>query len=253
MTQEKREESTGNLLEELCGADVELYTFLSRNLYESPLSAISKKDLKALIAEAEQSGSFGQAMDKVVFANSQNPEERERYAGILRDLAGKAIASAERKKDEVAKQGSPDRVVALNKRIEEWQFMIQRAEDILDVGSTFYNEKLLEREQDEDRKERKRRRLRAENEEQAIKKREEHNRSARKRARRKMGWAERKEARKREKLEREAADERRAKRAQERTEAARDEVKIEEAERAGRQERKVDRNKGTDERTDATS
>jgi len=250
MSAKKQEESTGNLLKELCGADAELHAFLSRSLYESPLAAVSKQDLELLIAEAEKSGEYGPALDKVVFENSQNLGEQDRYAGILQDLATKAIAATESEIDGMDKTAPSVRIDALSKRIEAWRFMIERAEDILDVAAKFYAERLLEWEQGKGKKEREQQRRRAENEEQGIKKREKRERSARKRARRKMGWAERRDARKQERRERVAAEERSAERAEERKQAARDEVMIEESERAERQVREAARDKKTGEETD---
>ena len=120
--EEKKEEKEKSLLKELCGDDAKLYDFLSVLLYENPLAAISKKDLEILIEEAEKSGNYWnhrEALDKALFEATQNPGERGRYIKVIQDLAR---ASA----------------------IENHKFMSERIEDIIDVASKFYNEKLVE-------------------------------------------------------------------------------------------------------------
>jgi hypothetical protein len=142
--EEKKEEKEESLLKELCGDDAKLYDFLSNYLYLNPLAAISKKDLDILTEEAEKSGNFGPAVDKAIFEATQNPGERERYIKVIQNLASKTIHATEQEKEKVEKEGLTDRAASLGRRIENQKFMSERAEDIINVASKFYNEKLME-------------------------------------------------------------------------------------------------------------
>jgi len=139
--EEKKEES---LLKELCRDDAQLYDVLSYYMYEHPLEAISKKDLNILTEEAEKSGNFRPAVDKAIFEAAQNPEERERYIKVIRNLASKTIPAMEQEKEKVEKEGLTDRAASLGRGIESQKFMSERTGDIIDVASKFYNEKLVE-------------------------------------------------------------------------------------------------------------
>ena len=142
--EEKKEEKEESLLKELCGDDAKLYDFLNKYMYEKPLAAISKKDLDILTEEAEKSGSFRPAVDKAIFEAAQNPGERERYIKVIQNLASKTMHAAEQEKEKVEKEGLTDRAASLGRRIENQKFMAERAEDIINVASKFYNEKLVE-------------------------------------------------------------------------------------------------------------
>ena len=142
--EEKREEKKESLLKELCGDDTKLYDFLSKYMYENPLAAISKKDLDILTEEAEKSGNFRPAVDKAIFEAAQNPGERERYIKVIQNLASKTIHATEQEKEKVEKKGLTDQAASLGRRIENQKFMSERAEDIINVASKFYNEKLVE-------------------------------------------------------------------------------------------------------------
>lgn len=142
--EEKKEEKEESLLKELCGDDAKLYDFLSYYMYENPLAAISKKDLDILTEEAEKSGNFRPAVDKAIFEAAQNPGERERYIKVIQNLASKTIHATEQEKEKVEKKGLTDLAVSLGRRIENQKFMSERAEDIINVASKFYNEKLVE-------------------------------------------------------------------------------------------------------------
>ena len=142
--EEKKEEKEESLLKELCGDDAKLYDFLSNYMYENPLAAISKKDLDILTEEAEKSGNFRPAVDKAIFEAAQNPGERERYIKVIQNLASKTIHATEQEKEKVEKEGLTDRAASLGRRIENQKFMSERAEDIINVASKFYNEKLVE-------------------------------------------------------------------------------------------------------------
>ena len=139
--EDKKEES---LLKELCGDDAKLYNFLSNYLYLNPLAAISKKDLDILTEEAEKSGNFRPAVDKAIFEAAQNPGERDRYINVIQNLAWKTIHTTEQEKEKIAKEGLTDRAASLGRRIENEKFLSERAEDIINVASKFYNEILVE-------------------------------------------------------------------------------------------------------------
>ena len=142
--EEKKEEKEESLLKELCGDDAQLYHCLSSYMYMDPLAAISKKDLDILTEEAEKSGDFRPALDKAIFEAAQNPGERERYIKVVQNLASKTIRAMEQEKEKVEKKGLTDRAASLGRGIENQKFMSERTEDIIDVASKFYNEKLVE-------------------------------------------------------------------------------------------------------------
>src|SRR4030043_1537942 len=159
---EKKEES---LLKELCADDAELYDFLSMYMYINPLAAISKEDLDILTEEAEKSGDFRPALDKAIFEAAQNPGERERYIKVIQNLASKTIHATEQEKEKVEKEGLTDRAASLGRRIENQKFMSGRAEDIINVASKFYKEKLVELGENVRREARTKERQRAESDE----------------------------------------------------------------------------------------
>jgi hypothetical protein len=233
--EEKKEEKEESLLKELCGDDAKLYDFLSNYLYLNPLTAISKKDLDILIEEAAKSGNFRPAVDKAIFEAAQNPGERERYINVIQNLASKTIHATEQEKEKVEKEGLTDRTASLGKRIENQKFISERAEDIINVASKFYNEKLLEHGESVKREARGEERRGAEREERRIGELEKSEREARKKERKKMGREEKKEAKNQDKIEELAAVERKKARGEERKEAEREEIRIGELETAGRE------------------
>jgi len=239
--EEKIEEKEKSLLEGLCGADAKLYAFLSQYLYETPLAAISEKHLDILTEEAEKSGDFRPAVDKAIFEGAQNPGKRERYIKAIQDLASKTIHVTEQEKEKVEKEGLTDLAASLGRRVENQRFMSERAEDILEVASKFYNEKLLELGETVSREERQGERKEAEREEGRIGQVEKAGREARKRERRKMGRQEKREAKEREKREDLAAAERGKARGEKREEVEKEERRIEESEKTSREERKGER------------
>ena len=239
--EEKKEEKEESLLKELCGDDAKLYDFLSNYLYLNPLAAISKKDLDILTEEAEKSGNFGPAVDKAIFEAAQNPGERERYIKVIQNLASKTIHATEQEKEKVEKEGLTDRAASLGRRIENEKFMSERAEDIINVASKFYNEKLVELGENVRREARGEERRRAEREEKRKEELEKAGREARKKERRGMGRKEKREAKKQDKREELAGEERKEARGEERKEAEREESKTEELEKAGREARKKER------------
>ncbi len=241
MRMKKKEELPASLLKELCGADANLYAVLSRCLYETPLAAIPEKDLDILTAEAEESGNFGPAMDKGIFEGAQKPAERERYIEVIQNLASKTIHATEQEKEERAKEGLTDRAASFGRRIEHQRFLSERAGDILDVASKFYKEKLVEREEDVNRRARTQQRKTAEHEEKRIQGLEETARDARRRERRKMGRAEKQEAKQRQKQEDLAAEGREEAREHQRQAAEEEENRIAELEDTAREARKEGR------------
>jgi hypothetical protein len=236
--EEKKEES---LLKELCGDDLKLYDCLSGYMYENPLAAISKKDLDILTEEAEKSGNFRPAVDKAIFEAAQNPRERERYIRVIQDLASKTIYATEQEKEKVEKEGLTDRGADLGRRIENQKFMSERTEDIINIASKFYNEKLIELGEKVRREERKEERIEAEREGRRIEELEKAGREARKKERRGMGRKEKKESERQDKIEELAAQERKEEREEEKKEAEREERRIEDLEKAGREARKKER------------
>jgi len=239
--EEKKEEKEESLLKELCGDEAKLYDFLSYYLYLNPLAAISKKDLDFLTEEAEKSGNFRPAVDKAIFEAAQNPGERERYIKVIQNLASKTIHATEQEKEKVEKEGLTDQAASLGRRIENQKFMSERAEDIINVASKFYNEKLVELGENVRREARGEERREAEREERRTGELEKAGREARKKERREMGREEKREAEKQDKREELAAEEMKEAREEKRKEAEREERRTGELEKEGREARKKER------------
>jgi hypothetical protein len=239
--EEKKEEKEESLLKELCGDDAKLYDFLSRYMYENPLAAISKKDLDILTEEAEKSGNFRPAVDKAIFEAAQNPGERERYIKVIQNLASKTIHATEQEKEKVEKEGLTDMAASLGRKIENQKFMSERAEEIINVASKFYNEKLVELGENVRREARGEEKRKAEWKERRTGELEKAGREARKKERRDMGREEKREAEKQDKREELAAEERKEARGEERKEAESEERRTGELEKAGREARKKER------------
>ena len=239
--EKKVEEKEESLLKELCGDDTKLYDFLSNYLFLDPLAAISKKGLDILTEEGEKSGDFRPAVDKAIFEGAQNPGERERYIKVIQNLALKTIHATEQEKEKAEKEGLTDRAASLGRRIENQKFMSERAEDIINVASKFYNERLVELGESVRREERKEEREKAEGEEWRTGEMEKAGQEARKKERKGMGREERREAEKQDKRGELAAEERKEARAEEKGEAEREEQRIGEMEKAGREARKKER------------
>jgi hypothetical protein len=180
-------------------------------------------------------------VDKAIFEAAQNPEERERYIKIIRNIAPKAIHAMEQEKEKVEKEGLTDRAASLVRRIENQKYMNERTEDIVDIGSKFYKEKLVELEENVRREARGDERREAEREERRIEDLEKMEREARKKERKEMGRKEKKEAKKQHKREDLLAEEKKKVRVEERREAEMEERRIEDLEKAGRKARKKER------------
>jgi hypothetical protein len=240
-TEEEKKGKEATLLQELCGADAELYACLSVHLYETPLTAISQKDLDVLTAEAENSGAFRRAVDKAIFESAQNPGERERYIGAIQDLASKTMRAMERERETAEKEGLTDLAASLGRGIEDQRVISNRTEDILTVASKFYAEKSVALDEDERRKVRNKHRKGAEREEKKILEAEKAARETRRQARRGMTRGERREAKKQEKREKLAAEERKEARGQEKQEAEEEDRRIGELEKEGREARREER------------
>ena len=239
--EEKKEEKEESLLKELCGDDAKLYDVLSNYIYEEPLAAISKKDLDSLTEEAEKSANFRPAVDKAIFEAAQNPGERERYIKVIQNLASKTIHATEQEKEKVEKEGLTDQAASLGRRIEDQKFMSERAEDIINVASKFYNEKLVELGENVRRDARAEERKKAKREEWRTGDLEKAGRAARKKERRGMGREEKRVAKKQDKREQLAAEERKEASREERKGSEREEKRIEKLEKAGRAARKKER------------
>jgi len=210
-------------------------------MYEHPLAAISKKDLDILTEEGERSGNFRPAVDKAIFEAAQKPGERGRYIKVIQNLASKTIHAMEQEKEKVEKEGLTDRAASLGRRIEQQKFMSERTEDIINVASKFYNEKLVELGENVRREARGEERKKAEREGWKTEELEKAGREARKKERREMGREEKREAKKQDKRGDLAAKERKEARGEERKEAEREELKTGELEKAGREARKKER------------
>jgi hypothetical protein len=237
----EKEEKQETLLEELCRGDAKLYDFLSNYLYFNPLAAISKEDLDILTEEAEKSGNFRPAVDKAIFEASQNPGERESYIRVIQNLASKTIHAKEQEKAKVEKEGLTDRAANLGRGIEDQKFMSERTEDIINVASKFYNEKLVELRENARREARAEQRQTTGWEEMRIGDLERAGREARKKERRGMGREEKREAEKQDRREELAAEEGKEARRAKKEEAEREETRIADLEKAGREARKKER------------
>jgi hypothetical protein len=218
-----------------------LYDFLRDYLYFNPLAAISNKDLDVLTEEAEKSGNFRSAVDKAIFEASQNPGERESYIKAIQNLASKAIHATEQEKGKLEKEGLTDRAARLGRRTENHEFMSERVEDIIDVASRFYNEKLVELGENVRREARREEKREAEREEMRTGDLEKVGREARKKERGKMGREEKREAEKQDKREELTAEEAKEARREEKREAEREEIRIGDLEKAGREARREER------------
>ena len=241
MGEQQHEERGQTLLEEMCGADKPLYAVLSWYLYRNPLEAVSKKDLDILIEEAEKSGRFRPAIDKAIFEGTQNLEEREKHVEVLRNLTARAVRAAELALDSEKERGLDARASSLASSIEDYRFMSERAADVMAVASEYYKERLLEFEANVRREVRQAERKQSERNEQVTSQREEGERAAARRERKKMGRGERREARRQAKIENAAAKDRREARREKNSEAEAEERAIEETEQAAREARKEKR------------
>jgi len=151
--EEKKGKKEESLLKELCRDDSELYDVLGSLLYIDPIAAISRTDLEILIEETEKSVKdlsyemarlkYRQVMDKALFEASQNPEERSRYIKVIKDLVSKIVSATEKAKEKVEKNGLTDRAASLERRIHNFRFISERIEDVINVASHFYNERLV--------------------------------------------------------------------------------------------------------------
>lgn len=158
---EKEEDKKVSLLKELCGDDKKLYDLLSNTLYINPVPVISKTDLESLIEEADEmikdenyQGAMQKyqiAVNKAIFEASLNPGEMARYVKVIRDLSSKAAKVAEKIKNG-EKEGFD--YSYFEGRVKHYEFMSERAEDVVRIASIVYNERLEELGEAERRKER---------------------------------------------------------------------------------------------------
>jgi len=179
--EEKKVKKEESLLKELCRDDSELYDVLASLLYLDPIAAISRTDLEILIEETEKSVKdlsyemarlkYRQVMDKALFEASQNPEERSRYIKVIKDLVSKIVSATEKAKEKVEKNGLTDKAASLERRIHNFIFISERIEDVINVASHFYNERLVilgEKGRREERREERREMGREEREEAEL-------------------------------------------------------------------------------------
>ncbi|UCC27812.1 MAG: hypothetical protein JSW29_07090 [Candidatus Bathyarchaeota archaeon] len=247
--EEKRKETEDSLLKELCRDDARLYDVLSGMLYLDPIAALPRENLKLLIEEAEISikdedydeaaQKYRRVVDKAIFEATQNPEERGRYLKDIQDLASKTIHATEKAKETAGKKGLIDRAASHEKNIEHYKFVSRRVDDVVNVASHFYNEKLAVL-GDEERRKTRREKIRAlETDATTEVKREAERREVRREARKEMGREARREAEKEER----GIDEREAERREVRKEKIRALEREERQEAWGDKERRQARQK----------
>lgn len=234
---------TGSLLRNLCGEDDMLYSVLANTLYQDPTKAVSEQDLDTLIEEAEKTKMYGFALDKAIFEGAQNPDERERYISVIRDLVSKSVAEMEKEKEAAKKEGTSYLVSSLEEKIERQKLLDERAGDVIDVASKFYEEKLADLNAKTRHQEREREMAAAEREDRKINQQEKAAREERKKERKKMGRKERKEAEVRDREKRLAAEARKEERAEERRAAAREAKRMSEQEKSEKESRREERSK----------
>jgi hypothetical protein len=165
----------------------------------------------------------------------------EKYIKVIQNLALKTVHATEQEKEKVEKEGLTDQAASLGRRIENNKFINERAEDIINVASKFYNEKLVELGENLRREARGKARLDAVTEERRTEEQEKAGREARKKERKEMGRKEKMEAKKQDKRDELAGKERKEARGEVRRETEREERRIEEQEKAGREARKKER------------
>src|SRR5208282_192624 len=158
-------------LQQLCGGDVKLYDVLSSSLYLDPIAGLPKEDLGILTEAVEKSVKdedyeeairlYRSAVDKAIFEATQHQEEKDRYIKVIQDLVSKRARATEKLKEKAEKEGLTDRVAALERGTEDSKFLSERIEDVLEVASHFYGERLKtmgEKEREEGRLQEKRKR-----------------------------------------------------------------------------------------------
>jgi hypothetical protein len=151
------------------------------------------------------------------------------------------IHTTEQEKEKIEKEGLTDRAATLGRRIENQKFLSERAEDIINTASKFYNEILVELGENVRREAREKERRGAEGEERRAEEQEKAGREARKKERRVMGRKEKRKAKKQDKREDLAAEKRKEARGEVRKEGEREETRMRELENAGREARKKER------------
>jgi hypothetical protein len=149
ITEKTKEE---DWLRELCGNDTKLYEVLARLLYRDPMAAISKEELQVLIEEAEKSDEDGNyvvatqkytlALDKAIFEATQHGEEKDRYIKVIQDISAKASQATGKVKEKTEKTGPKEDVASLEQRINHYKLLSERTEDVVNVASLYYNEKM---------------------------------------------------------------------------------------------------------------
>ena len=247
----EKEEKEEDLLKELCGNETKLYDLLSRTLYVDPIAAISKRDLAILIEEAEKSikdenyedalRKYRPIVDKAIFEATQNPGEKSRYIKVIQDLASKTAKVTEKVKEKAEKEGLAARARSLEERIQNYEFLSERIEDVIKIASLFYNERLEEMGTKERREVRREEREATEREEQIEKRGEIERQAARREERKGMGKKEREEAETEEKRIELGEKDKRETRRKEREEAETEEKKIELKEKDKREARRKER------------
>jgi len=213
--------------------------------------AISRTDLEVLIEEAEKSVKdlsyemawleYRQVVDKAIFEATQNPEEMGRYKKVIKDLVSKIVGTTEKAKEKLEKNGLTDKATSLERIIEKYKFVRERVEDVINVASHFYNERLKMLAETGRRGARKEAIREMGREEKREEQKARERREERREAIREMGREERREAEREEKRIEKMKKERREERREERQEAEREEKRIEKIEEEKREARSKER------------
>ncbi|MBN1686158.1 MAG: hypothetical protein JW852_05860 [Spirochaetales bacterium] len=230
-----------SLLKELCGEDAKLYDCLASFLYENPEPVISKEDLSTLADQAEKTGNYGFALDKAIFEAAQKPGEREKYLTLIRTLASKSVPGIEKEIEAAEKAGFSSKAASLRSKAEHQRLLNDRTEDVINIASTFYLEKLANLGANAKREEREQERKVVEREELRINMQEKDKREARKKERRGLGLRKRREVKKQDRMEQQAAAERKETREKERAAVEKENIEINEQEKKDRESRRKER------------
>ena len=204
-----------------------LYEVLASSLPVDPIAALPKEDLGIIIEAAEKSVKdenyeeaiikYRPAVDKAIFEATQHQQEKDTYIKLIQDLLLKSAQATEKVKEKAEKEGRTDRLATLERRTENYKFVSERIEDVLEVARHFYDERLRilgEKERGEGRLE----------EKTEERRKEDTEREKREEKRDKKGEKERREKRAEEDREEDREEERIEKREKETGEARREKI-----------------------------
>jgi hypothetical protein len=81
-------------------------------------------------------------LDKAIFEASQHGEEKDRYIKVIQDISAKASQATGKVKEKTEKTGPKEYVASLEQRIGHYKLLSERTEDVVNVASLYYNEKM---------------------------------------------------------------------------------------------------------------